>query len=155
LVQAKNTYQHIYVASEKENETSVKQRLIRYEETCENLGRFLAGEDHSNSQNLFYTVIYMVNPGPHMSSYLDMCRCFYRLKEEYNKISGEGNQSNRIVLQLIPIDHILRSSAFGGYTMMGMKDIVFSVYTKCLSVISRKVNKAYSISVSIHSQSSL
>lgn len=85
----------------------------------------------------------MVNPGPHMSSYLDMCRCFYKLKEEYNKISGSsgrGSNRHRLVLQLVPIDHILRPSAFGGYTMLGMKDITFSVYTKCYSVISRKVS---------------
>lgn len=80
----------------------------------------------------------MINPGPHMSSYLDMCRCFYKLKEAYKQVSDKNDQ-NRIVLQLVPIDHILRSSAFGGYKMLGMKDIAFSVYAKCFSTISRQV----------------
>lgn len=80
----------------------------------------------------------MINPGPHMSSYLDMCRCFYKLKEAYKQVSDKNDQ-NRIVLQLVPIDHILRSSAFGGYKMLGMKDIAFSVYAKCFSIVSRKV----------------
>ncbi|KAI8080555.1 mediator complex subunit 13 C-terminal-domain-containing protein [Thamnidium elegans] len=122
------------------NETSVKSRLKSYEETCEDLGRNLAiyDGDHPH-QNLIYTVIYMVNPGPHMSSYLDMCRCFYKLKSAYVQVSGRNDQS-RIELQMIPIDHILRSSAFSGYTLLGMKDIAFSVYTKCFEVVSRKKN---------------
>lgn len=127
-----------YLALES-NETSVKLRLKSYEETCENLGRGLANYDSDHQhQNLVYTVIYIINPGPHMSSYLDMCRCFYKLKEAYIQVSDRNDQ-NRIVLQLVPIDHILRSSAFGGYTLLGMKDIAFSVYTKCFEVVSRKV----------------
>ncbi|GAA5797454.1 hypothetical protein HPULCUR_002838 [Helicostylum pulchrum] len=122
------------------NETSVKSRLKSYEETCEELGRNLATYDGDHPhQNLTYTVIYMVNPGPHMSSYLDMCRCFYKLKSAYVQVS-ERNDQSRIQLQLIPIDHILRSSAFSGYTLLGMKDIAFSVYTKCFEVVSRKKN---------------
>lgn len=84
----------------------------------------------------------MVNPGPHMSSYLDMCRCFYKLKEAYSRVTHKNftDQQPRISLQLVPIDHILRPSAFGGYTMLGMKDIAFSVYSKCFTRITRKVS---------------
>lgn len=108
-------------------------------------------EEHQRQQQQFnyYTVIYIVNPGPHMSSYLDMCRCFYKLKEAYHRISHKNftEEQPRIALQLMPIDHILRSSAFGGYTMLGMKDIAFSVYSKCFTRVTRKV--------SIHSTTSL
>lgn len=84
----------------------------------------------------------MVNPGPHMSSYLDMCRCFYKLKEAYHEVSQKklAEERSRIVLQLVPIDHILRPSAFGGYTVLGMKDIAFSVYSKCFARVTRKAS---------------
>jgi hypothetical protein len=117
-----------------EKEPSVRQRLKSYEETCVELGRLLANNDDRSR----HTVIYIVNPGPHMSSYLDMCRCFYKLKEACENASHQ-EQKARLVLQLIPIDHILRTSAFGGYTLMGMKDTAFSVYSKCFSIITRKV----------------
>jgi hypothetical protein len=116
----------------------MKQRLKCYEETCVELGRSLANSDERSNQHETHTVIYIVNPGPHISSYLDMCRCFYKLKEAYKKASRQKQQT-RLVLQLVSIDHILQTSAFGGYTLMGMKDIAFSVYTKCFSVINRKV----------------
>lgn len=112
-----------------------KSLLKNYEDTCENLGRYLANK---NDTTMIYHVIYMINPGPHTSSYLDMCRCFYKLKEAYMQISGK-NDDSKIVLQLVPIDHILRPSAFGGYQMLGLKDIAFSVYAKCPSIVSNKV----------------
>lgn len=91
-----------------------------------------------NDATMVYHVIYMINPGPHMSSYLDMCRCFYKLKEAYIQVSEKYDYS-KIVLQLVPIDHVLRPASFGGYKMMGMKDIAFSVYTKCPSIVSSKI----------------
>ncbi|KAL7327403.1 mediator of RNA polymerase II transcription subunit 13, variant 2 [Mucor circinelloides] len=127
------------------NESSVRQRLKNYEETCEALGRYLAIDEeqqkHQYHTQNYYTVIYIVNPGPHMSSYLDMCRCFYKLKEAYHRIAHKNfsDEQPRIALQLMPIDHILRPSAFGGYTMLGLKDIAFSVYTKCFTRVTRKV----------------
>ncbi|KAI7891231.1 mediator complex subunit 13 C-terminal-domain-containing protein [Mucor mucedo] len=113
-----------------------KNILKNYEDTCENLGRYLANK---NDTKLVYHVIYMVNPGLHISSYLDMCRCFYKLKESYMQISGK-NDDSKIVLQLMPIDHVLRPSAFGGYQMLGLKDIAFSIYAKCPSIVSNKRN---------------
>lgn len=110
------------------------------------MGRYLAIDEeqqkHQYHTQNYYTVIYIVNPGPHMSSYLDMCRCFYKLKEAYHRIAHKNfsDEQPRIALQLMPIDHILRPSAFGGYTMLGMKDIAFSVYTKCFTRVTRKVS---------------
>ncbi|KAL9540166.1 hypothetical protein MBANPS3_009833 [Mucor bainieri] len=129
------------------NEGSVRQRLKSYEETCEAVGRYLAMDEEQQQQQHYtqhyYTVIYIVNPGPHMSSYLDMCRCFYKLKEAYARVTHKhfADQPPRIALQLVPIDHILRPSAFGGYTMLGMKDIAFSVYSKCFTRITRKITQ--------------
>lgn len=119
----------------------MKQRFKSYEDTCETLGKLLASSndgDHSKNKNTAYTVIYMVNPGPHMSSYLDMCKCFYKLKESYNQALRKNNHC-QLVLQLVPIEHVLRSSTFGGYAMWGMKDIAFSVYTKCFTTVAKKV----------------
>lgn len=128
------------------NDSSVRQRLKSYEETCETVGRHLAMDEEQQKQQHFaqscYTVVYIVNPGPHMSSYLDMCRCFHKLKEAYARIAHKNfiDQQPRIALQLMPIDHLLRPSAFGGYTMLGMKDIAFSVYSKCFARVTRKVS---------------
>jgi hypothetical protein len=44
----------------------------------------------------------------------------------------------RLVLQLMPIEHILRSTSFGGCLKFGLKEIAFSVYSKCHSVIGRQ-----------------
>jgi hypothetical protein len=44
----------------------------------------------------------------------------------------------RLVLQLMPIEHILRATAFGGCLKFGLKEIAFSVYSKCHSVITRQ-----------------
>jgi hypothetical protein len=117
----------------------VKQQFKSYEDACETLGTCLAssGEAHACKSNV-YTVIYIVNPGPHLSSYLDMCKCFYKLKEAYNQVPHKKN--HQLVLQLVPIEHILRSSSFGGYAMWGMKDIAFSVYSKCFTVVAKRVS---------------
>ncbi|GAN07643.1 hypothetical protein MAM1_0170d07145 [Mucor ambiguus] len=137
----------VSVADLDNNESSVRQRLKSYEETCEAVGRHLAMDEVQQKQQHYtqnyYTVIYIVNPGPHMSSYLDMCRCFYKLIEAYSRVTHQNfaDQQPRIALQLMPIDHILGSSAFGGYTMLGMKDIAFSVYSKCFARVTRKITK--------------
>ncbi|KAF1806655.1 mediator complex subunit 13 C-terminal-domain-containing protein [Mucor lusitanicus] len=136
----------VSVADLDNNDSSVRQRLKSYEETCETVGRHLAMDEEQQKQQHFaqscYTVVYIVNPGPHMSSYLDMCRCFHKLKEAYARIAHKNfiDQQPRIALQLMPIDHLLRPSAFGGYTMLGMKDIAFSVYSKCFARVTRKVS---------------
>jgi hypothetical protein len=44
----------------------------------------------------------------------------------------------RLVLQLMPIEHILRSTSFGGCLKFGLKEIAFSVYSKCHTVVDRR-----------------
>lgn len=44
----------------------------------------------------------------------------------------------RVVLQLMPIEHLLRSTTFGGSLKFGLKDIAFSVYSKCHIIASRQ-----------------
>jgi hypothetical protein len=75
----------------------------------------------------------MINPGPYLSSNLDMCHCFYKLKEMYQSVlqTHPLNDNNAFVLQLLPMEHLLRPSAFGGYLAQGLKEIAFSVYCKC------------------------
>lgn len=92
-----------------------------------------------------HIVIYIVNPSNTMSSHFDLSRCYHKLMVAYHAasmgISTHSLQERRarLVMQLVPIEHIIRSSsAFGGYTKFGLKDIAFSVYSKCLPVMSRK-----------------
>lgn len=94
--------------------------------------------EEESHHHAVYNVIYIINPGPHISSYLDLCRCFYKLQEAYEQTPH--NNHAQLVLQLVPIEHVLRSSTFGGYLMWGMKDVAFSVYSKCFTYVTKKVH---------------
>ena len=88
-----------------------------------------------------HIVIYIVNPTHSLSSNLELSRCFHKLMIAYHAASMGMSVSHerraRLVFQLIPLEHILRPSSFGGYPNFGLKDIAFSVYSKCHSVVGR------------------
>jgi len=88
-----------------------------------------------------YYVIYMINPFSHSSSLLDLSQCFQSLVVAFNTSALGTTFSDktrpRLVMQLIPIEHVLRPTAFGGYTKFGLKEIAFSVYSKCSMVVER------------------
>ncbi|KAI9319187.1 mediator complex subunit 13 C-terminal-domain-containing protein [Dichotomocladium elegans] len=122
------------------DETWDERQLRSYSAECQNLGSALGGA----MVEKMHIVIYLVNPASHLSSYLDMSQCFHKLMIAYHAasmgISTRTIQEKRarLVMQLIPIEHILRPSAFGGYTKFGLRDIAFSVYCKCHTVMGRK-----------------
>lgn len=90
-----------------------------------------------------HIVVYLVNPASSLSSNFDLSKCFNKLMMAYHAASiGMGTRTSqenraRIVMQLIPMEHILRPSSFGGYQKFGLKELAFSVYSKCHAVVSR------------------
>lgn len=48
-------------------------------------------------------------------------------------------QRERLVLQLVPIQHVIYPSTFGGYLRFGLKDIAFTVYSKCKQFLERPI----------------
>ncbi|CAO3637830.1 unnamed protein product [Cunninghamella blakesleeana] len=129
-----------------ESGKSKDQKFKSYMSVCENLGHSLGGALAEN----IYIVIYMVNPYPYLSSNLDLSKCFVALKKAFErarlqhpsmvfpsinqKLPSEKTRA-RLVMQLVPIEHIVRPSDFGGYLKNGLKEIAFSVYSKCLTVV--------------------
>ncbi|KAI8982452.1 mediator complex subunit 13 C-terminal-domain-containing protein [Mycotypha africana] len=113
------------------NETMESRQLRSYFSECSNFGSAL----QSTVTEDVHIVIYMINPFLHLSSNLDLSRCFNKLIESYNTPEPgtitKTKSRCKLVLQLIPIEHILRSTAFGGCLKSGLKKIAFSVYTKC------------------------
>lgn len=123
-----------------ENESFQDRQLRSYMAECQHLGSVLGSAMPEN----VHIVIYMVNPATHLASHLDLSRCFSKLKAAYNaspmtlgsRLSDKTRA--RLVLQLMPIEHVLRSTSFGGCLKFGMKEIAFSVYSKCHSIVSRQ-----------------
>lgn len=115
-----------------------------YVAECQNLGSALGG---AMAENL-HIVIYIVNPASHLGSNLDLSRCFSKLMGAYNAAAiGLGTRTTektraRLVMQLMPIEHILRPTSFGGCLKFGLKEIAFSVYTKCNAVVNRQLSLA-------------
>ncbi|ORX47245.1 hypothetical protein DM01DRAFT_1385988 [Hesseltinella vesiculosa] len=117
-----------------------------YMKTCEQLGATLGGVMAEN----VYIVIYMVNPSPHLSSSLQLSRCYDQLVKSFERARQEHIQASlvngtrvpsdktraRLVLQLLPIEHVVRCSEFGTYTKSGLKEIAFSVYGKCPTIVT-------------------
>lgn len=103
---------------------------------CQHLGSVLGSAMPEN----VHIVIYMVNPATHLASHLDLSRCFSKLKAAYNTSSMALSDKTRarLVLQLMPIEHVLRSTSFGGCLKFGMKEIAFSVYSKCHAIVNRQ-----------------
>ncbi|KAI9252879.1 mediator complex subunit 13 C-terminal-domain-containing protein [Phascolomyces articulosus] len=119
------------------NESWMDRQLRSYSAECQNLGSALGGAMVEN----MHIVIYIVNPTHNLSSNLELSRCFHKLMMAYHAASMGmpvcHERRARLVFQLIPLEHILRSSSFGGYPNFGLKDIAFSVYSKCHSVVGR------------------
>ncbi|KAF7721033.1 mediator of RNA polymerase II transcription subunit 13 [Apophysomyces ossiformis] len=118
---------------------SRKERQLRsYIAECQNLGYLLATTAAENT----HTVVYMVNPSSDRSSYMDLCRCFRKLVLAYESTTTEEMEAKasnvnrtKLVMQIIPIEHILQPTAFNGYLKFGLKEIAFSVYSKCHTVV--------------------
>lgn len=114
-----------------------ERQLRSYVAECQNLGTVLGG---SMAENV-HTVIYMVNPASHLGSNLDLSGCFNKLMIAFNAASMGSRITEksrpRLALQLVPIEHILRSTSFGGCLKFGLKEIAFSVYSKCHAVVGR------------------
>ncbi|KAG2176202.1 hypothetical protein INT43_005436, partial [Umbelopsis isabellina] len=120
-----------------EHESIAEQRMRSYKHAAQRLGATIG---NLGLEGVYY-VIYMINPFSHSSSLLDLSQCFQNLVVAFNTSNLGTTFSDktrpRIVMQLIPIEHILRPVAFGGYTKFGLKEIAFSVYSKCHVIVER------------------
>ncbi|KAF9155618.1 mediator of RNA polymerase II transcription subunit 13 [Linnemannia schmuckeri] len=119
---------------------SMEARQVRsYIDGCQKLG-LLLGADCKDKD--VHTVIYMVNPFTHGAGYFDLCRCFSIMKTQFRTAMGSmltpiEQPRENLVLQLVPIQHVINPSTFGGYLLFGLKDIAFSVYAKCKVFLER------------------
>ncbi|KAF9351990.1 mediator of RNA polymerase II transcription subunit 13 [Mortierella sp. AD094] len=120
---------------------SAEARQVRsYVDGCQRLGSILGG---ISLQRDVHTVIYMVNPFSHGAGYFDLCRCFSIMMTQFRTaamgslLTPLEQQRERLVLQLVPIQHVIYPSTFGGYLRFGLKDIAFTVYTKCKLFLER------------------
>ncbi|KAG0197111.1 mediator of RNA polymerase II transcription subunit 13 [Mortierella sp. GBA30] len=118
-------------------------RQVRsYVDGCQRLGSILGGVSLRRD---VHTVIYMVNPFSHGAGYFDLCRCFSIMKTQFRTaalgslLSPLEQQRERLVLQIVPIQHVLYPSTFGGYLRFGLKDIAFTVYSKCKMFLERPI----------------
>ncbi|KAG0232801.1 mediator of RNA polymerase II transcription subunit 13 [Actinomortierella wolfii] len=99
----------------------------------------------SSSQKDVYTVVYMVNPFSHGAGYFDLARCFSVLKGCFiSSLSASQpsasvieQQKERLVLQMVPIHHVLYPAAFGGFLRFGLRQMAFSVYQRCKVALER------------------
>lgn len=115
------------------------QQVRSYIDGCQRLGSILGGM----SQRDVHTVIYMVNPFSHGAGYFDLCRCFSIMKTQF-RTAATGSlltpleqQRERLVLQMVPIQHVIYPSTFGGYLRFGLRDMAFTVYSKCKLFLER------------------
>lgn len=119
---------------------SMEARQVRsYIDGCQKLGLLLGADCRDKD---VHTVIYMVNPFPHGAGYFDLCRCFSVMKTQFRTAMGSmltptEQPRENLVLQLVPIQHVVNPSTFGGYLLFGLKDIAFTVYAKCKVFLER------------------
>ncbi|KAF9293057.1 mediator of RNA polymerase II transcription subunit 13 [Linnemannia elongata] len=119
---------------------SMEARQVRsYIDGCQKLGSLLGADSKDKD---VHTVIYMVNPFPHGAGYFDLCRCFSIMKTQFRTAMGSistpmEQPRENLVLQLVPIQHVINPSTFGGYLLFGLKDIAFTVYAKCKVFLER------------------
>ncbi|KAF9904199.1 mediator of RNA polymerase II transcription subunit 13 [Linnemannia zychae] len=119
---------------------SMETRQVRsYIDGCQKLGSLLGAECKDKD---IHTVIYMVNPFPHGAGYFDLCRCFSIMKTQFRSTTSSmlmptEQPRENLVLQLVPIQHVVNPSTFGGYLLFGLKDIAFTVYAKCKVFLER------------------
>jgi hypothetical protein len=120
-----------------DNEDAAEHRLRSYRHAAQRLG---AAIGNLGLEGVYY-VIYMINPFSHSSALLDLSQCFQNLVVAFNTSALGTTFSDktrpRLVMQLMPIEHVLRPTAFGGYTKFGLKEIAFSVYSKCSMIVER------------------
>ncbi|KAI9287343.1 mediator complex subunit 13 C-terminal-domain-containing protein [Umbelopsis sp. AD052] len=120
-----------------DNEDPAGRRLRSYQHAAQRLGATIG----NMGQEGVYYVIYMINPFSHSSSLLDLSQCFQSLVVAFNTSALGTTFSDktrpRLVMQLVPVEHVLRPTAFGGYNKFGLKEIAFSVYSKCSMVVER------------------
>lgn len=136
-----NNFFSLFTAAQYENESFEDRQLRSYVAECQNLGSAIGA---SMAENV-HIVIYMINPASHLGSNLDLGRCFSKLVGAYHHTAASiglftrtsEKTRARLVLQLMPIEHILRSTSFGGCLKFGLKEIAFSVYSKCHTVVDR------------------
>ncbi|KAG0083726.1 mediator of RNA polymerase II transcription subunit 13 [Podila epicladia] len=115
------------------------QQVRSYIDGCQRLGSILGGM----SQRDVHTVIYMINPFSHGAGYFDLCRCFSIMKTQFRTaatgslLTPQEQQRERLVLQMVPIQHVIYPSTFGGYLRFGLRDMAFTVYSKCKLFLER------------------
>jgi hypothetical protein len=129
-----------------ENESLEDRQIRSYFAECQKLGTALGGAVAENVN----IVIYLVNPASHLSSNLELSRCFSNLMSNYHKNNNQRQMKNsseainhiraRVVMQLVPIEHILRFTSFGGCLKFGLKEIAFAVYSKCHHVVLGRIH---------------
>ncbi|KAL1925705.1 uncharacterized protein VTP21DRAFT_588 [Calcarisporiella thermophila] len=110
-------------------ESSREQQMKSYMAVCQNL------------ENIHF-VVYLLNPFSHRSSIADLCHCFTKLLISYDvatmgTVSAREKAHDRVLLQILPIEHMIRSAGFGGYLQFGLKEIAFSVYEKCAQLVEK------------------
>lgn len=119
-----------------QSESITMQRLSSFESMCSRLGTLLATRPPSQ----IHTVIYILTPFTHETAFYDICRCFVRLRQAYQaaiKKSKAGREqaavaaSSRIVLQIVPLPHVIQSNAFNVSAEVLIRSIALSVYQRC------------------------
>ncbi|CAO3698921.1 unnamed protein product [Rhizopus stolonifer] len=118
------------------DETLEDQQIRSYQAECQNLGSVLGNAVGDG----VYNVVYMVNPSSDLLSNVYMTRCFNKLVEAYDATvlnTRTKTSGTKPIVQLVPAEHILRSSSFGGCLKFGLKEIAFSVYSKCHAMVTR------------------
>ncbi|RUS20078.1 hypothetical protein BC937DRAFT_86403 [Endogone sp. FLAS-F59071] len=120
-------------------QTDTERKTKSYMAACQKLGSTLG----TLSTEGLHVIIYMVNPFGHSTAYFDLGLCFTKLMVAFHaatmgsSTSVTEKQRERVALQLIPIEHVLRPTGFGGFLKFGLKEIAFSVYSKCLQLVDR------------------
>ncbi|KAI8327060.1 mediator complex subunit 13 C-terminal-domain-containing protein [Choanephora cucurbitarum] len=130
------------LAAQHPNESIEDRQLRSYMAECQQLGSSLSSMMNEN----IHIVIYLINPITHLKSHLDLSLCFHKLMDTYQTSIAQHMHKAphktpaRLVLQLMPIEHVLRSTAFGGCLKFGLKEIAFAVYSKCHTIVHRPPN---------------
>ncbi|KAF9415169.1 mediator of RNA polymerase II transcription subunit 13 [Podila epigama] len=123
-------------------ESMEAQQVRSYIDGCQRLGSILGG---MSQQVDIHTVIYMINPFSHGAGYFDLCRAFSIMKTQYRTAATNllltplEQQRERLVMQVVPIQHVIYPSTFGGYLRFGLRDMAFTVYSKCKLFLERPV----------------
>ncbi|CEG65179.1 hypothetical protein RMATCC62417_02014 [Rhizopus microsporus] len=118
------------------NESFEDRQIRSYAAECQNFGTALGNAPNEN----VYHVVYLLNPLTSLSSNIQLTRCFGGLMEAYSRTNVK-TAGSKPVMQLVPAEHVLRPSSFGGCLKFGLKEMAFSVYTKCHAIVTRQPNE--------------